>query len=428
MHKSHKEPLRVNRKEKGIILKWQIISILGLNVAYLFVISEAFDYYGYFDNDFNLTKIMVSSLLIIILLFIGYFVDKPYFNTTWNIIFLYLLCSEVIYYQYNQNTQMYQIISITVILILIAILSKINVSFKGVLIKDNTEKPLGIISFVMFLPFLVLYFRDINLENLLLVDIYETRSKFSAIDTGITGYLKAPLTRIILPILIIWKIEKRQFIMVAIYSLMIVYIFLTGAIKSILLGLVVLFIFYKGSYVKKTLLFLRGISALTILGTILYYISGNIFFLDTFVRRVFFVPPYLGNLYYDLFHNNLTYLSHSPLGFGIVDSKFNDISITRYVGELTGVSTNPNVGVITEGIFSFGIYGGLFAALLVALFIWFLGFIKIDKRFFGIVFMYIYYLNTSLLSILLVTHGLAFFLIFAVLFLRDRGKYDKKLY
>src|SRR5699024_3003316 len=397
-------------------------------MAYYFVISEAFAYYGYFDNDFNLTKIIVSNLLIIVLLVVCYFVDKPYFNKTCNIIFLYLLCSEVIYYQYNQNTQMYQIISVTLLLILIAVFSKINVSFRGVMIKDNTEKPLGIISALMFLPFLILYFRDINLENLLLVDIYETRSKFSDIDTGLTGYLKAPLARIILPVLIIWKIERKQFIMVAIYSLMVIYIFLTGAIKSILLGLVALFIFYKGSYVNKTLLFLKGSSGVIIVGTVLYFVAGNVFLLDTFVRRVFFVPPYLGNLYYDVFHNNLTYLSHSPFGLGIVDSKFNDISITRYVGELTGVSTNPNVGVITEGIFSLGIYGGLFAALLIALFIWLLGFVKIDKRYFGIVFIYIYYLNTSLLSILLVTHGLVFFLIFAVLFLRDIEKSDKALY
>jgi len=65
---------------------------------------------------------------------------------------------------------------------------------------------------------------------------------------------------------------------------------------------------------------------------------------------------------------------------------------------------------------------------LIALFIWLLGFVKIDKRYFGIVFIYIYYLNTSLLSILLVTHGLVFFLIFAVLFLRDIEKSDKALY
>src|SRR5699024_12300021 len=105
----------------------------------------------------------------------------------------------------------------------------------------------------MFLHFLNLYLRYINLENLLLVDIYETRSKFSDIDTGLTGYLKAPLARIILPVLIIWKIERKQFIMVAIYSLMVIYIFLTGAIESILLGLGALFIFYKCYYVNTTL-------------------------------------------------------------------------------------------------------------------------------------------------------------------------------
>ena len=425
MNKSHKEPIRISRKEKRNILKWQIISIIGLNVAYVFVISEAFAYYGYFDNEFSLTKTITSTFLIIVLLFVGYFVDKPFFNISWNIIFLYLLCSEVVYYQYNQNTQMYQVISTAVILILIAFFSKINVSFKGAFIKENTEKPLGIISFLMFFPFFILYFRDINLENLLLIDIYDTRAKFTDVDTRWTGYLKAPLARIILPILVIWKLEKKQFIMVAIYSLMIIYIFLTGAIKSILLGLIALFIFYKGSYVKKTLLFLKGVSAITLFGTLIYYISGNVFLLDTFVRRVFFVPPYLGNLYYDLFHNNLTYLSHTPLGLGIVDGEFNDISITRYVGELTEVSTNPNVGIITEGIFSFGIYGGLFAALLISLFIWFLGFINIDNRYFGIVFIYIYYLNTSLLSILLVTHGLIFFLIFAVFFLRRRNKIEE---
>lgn len=412
---------RITRIEKYSVLKWQIISVIGLNLAYIFVISKAFSYYGYFQKEFNFLKISIGVLIMSSLLIMGNTINNPFYYAVWNIIFIYYLGGEIIYYQFNSGTNCYQIVSVLLILILVIFLSKIKIRFKRSLAFKSPDKFLGILSIVMFIPFLIIYYKHINLRNLLLEDIYVTRSMFSGLGTKITAYLKSPLSRVLLPVLIAMKLNKGQKKMALMYMMMIIYIFLCGALKSIYMGLIAMIIFYSGSYVKKTLLFLKGISFLTYMGTIVYCFHGGTFLVDAFIRRIFFVPAYLGNLFFNLFHENLTYLSHSPFGLGFVSNPYLEYGgIVKYVGIITRGGGSPNVGLITEGIFSFGFLGIIFGAVVVSLIILIFGSLNIDKRYFGIVFVYIYYINTALLSTLLLTHGLMFFIVMSYFFLSDK--------
>ena len=126
---------------------------------------------------------------------------------------------------------------------------------------------------------------------------------------------------------------------------MILYLYLCGALKSVFIGLLALLFFYKGDYITKVIRFSKAISFLTIFGLLLTTIYNNVFLLDIFIRRVFFIPPYLNNIYVDYFRDNYTFLSHSPLGLGIVDYKY-DRNLSMYVGEvvLGKPGLNANVG------------------------------------------------------------------------------------
>lgn len=410
----------VTRNEKYPVLVWQLICIVGLNIGYIFVVSDAFDYYG-FQFEFDFFKFISGNIILLTSLFTGFGINKPYFFAVWNIMYLYLLVGEVVYYQYNSDANLIQVIVIYICLIFIYLFSKINKKFKEFPEIKNDDSVLGVITILLFLPFIVLYYKYINLKNLLFIDVYKTREIFSNISNIYTGYAKAPLARVLLPFLIVRKRLKRQHIMMMLCILMLIYLYLCGALKSIFIGLIALIIFFKGTYVRKILIFLKGVAFVMYVGTLVYLLFGNVFLLDALGRRVFFVPAQLGNIYYEFFKDRLTYLSHSPFGLGIVEYPY-DRPIVKYVGEfvLGNPGSSPNVGIFTEGIFSFGFIGGILGALIASLIILYFGMINIDKRFFGIIFVYIYYMNTSLLSTLLLTHGLLFFMIFSYIFLRTK--------
>lgn len=410
----------VSYKERNKLIKWQIVSIIGLNLSYILVISKQFSYMGYMC-DFNPTKLIISTLILIISLFIGRKIDKPYFFAVWNIMFLYLLGGEVIYYQYNPDANFIQMLVILVCLIFLYLFSKIRKTFKRTRYFKNPDRAIGMVALLLFIPFVMFYYKHINLKNLFLVDVYKTRAIFRNLGNVFTGYITAPLARVLIPVLIIRKRDKKQYAFMLLYSFMLIYLYLCGALKSIFFGLLAAIFFYNGTYQQKAIRFVKAISCLTYTGTLIYYIFGNVFLLDAPIRRVFLVPARLGNIYWEFFKDNLTYLSHSPFGLSMIDYPY-DRGITRYVGEVVMGSPglNANVGLFTEGIISFGFIGGVMGALIVSLVILYFSMINIDEKYFGLIFVYIYYMNTSLLSTLLLTHGLFFFMVFAYIFLRSR--------
>ncbi|THF80834.1 hypothetical protein [Cohnella fermenti] len=402
------------------VFMWQIISAIGLNLAYVFVISERFSYMG-FSYTFNATKLFLGSLIIFLMLFLIFFISDKFIFVVWNIMFIYLFVGEMIYYQYTEGARAVQVVTIAITLLLLVFVSRIKKTFSNSQKQLNIDKVLVPLSFILIVPFFIQYYRYINFKNLLLIDVYQTRATFRNISTTLTGYLAAPLVRIILPILIVNNIERKKWIKVAIFFLMIVYVYLCGALKSVFIGLFALLLFYRGDYHRKTINFLKVVSFLTLFGILIEGLSGNIFLLDGFVRRVFFVPPYLNNIYINYFTDNYTYLSHSPLGLGLVKSDL-DRSLSMYVGEVVmGLEgLNANVGVFTEGYISFGIAGSIFFSLIICSIFLIIKMLNMSPKYFGIVFVYIYYLNTAFLSTLLMTHGLLFFLAFCMLFLRSR--------
>ncbi|WP_053218195.1 hypothetical protein [Virgibacillus senegalensis] len=412
----------VTEGEKVKILIWQIISVIGLNIAYIIVISDIFDYYN-FQYEFDFFKFIIGIFILLLSLGLGFKINKAYFSAIYNVIFLYLLCGQVIYYQYNPDVSIIQVIVIFSCLIFIFLFSRINKKFERPVRIKNSDFYIGLVTIFLFLPFLILFYNHINLKNLLFIDVYKTRAYFNGIKNSYTAYASAHLARILLPYLIVRKLVKKQHIMMILYIVMLLYLYLCGALKSIFIGLLALLVFYKGTYYKKTIFFIKGISFISFGGIIMYNLFDNIFILDKFVRRVLFVPARLGNITYEYFKDNLTYLSHSPFGFGIVDYPY-DLGPAHYIGEVVigtpGLSANT--GVFTEGLMSFGLLGGIVAALICSLILLYFGMVEINPKYFGLIFVYIYYMNTSVLSTLLLTHGLFFLMFFASLFLREEGK------
>lgn len=350
------------------------------------------------------------------------FIKNYFMLLVWNIIFVYQYSSELIYFMYTKNASFVQIISISLVLLILIAISH----FRGVLRVNNVMESSNlfeILAYIMFAPFLFLYFRYIDLSNLINKNVYQTRAIFKEISVPITGYLMAPLARVLLPSLIVQNFKKEKYIKVLLFSLMIVYLYLCGALKSVYIGLFAAIFFYFGTYKQKTNYLLKILVFVFFIILVLFVLTENYKLIDLPIRRVFFVPPHLNNIYNTYFTDNYTYLSHSPFGLGLVEPTIQG-SLPHYIGEFVigqkGLSAN--IGVYTEGWLSLGLIGTILFSLAISFVFFCLQIVRIKPEYFGIVFVYIYYLNTALLSTLLLTHALAFFIIFSFLFLGDNKR------
>lgn len=117
-----------------------------------------------------------------------------------------------------------------------------------------------------------------------------------------------------------------------------------------------------------------------------------------------------------------TLTHHTVPNFEFIDYPYN-LPIPLYVGqEVMGYEgLSANVGVLTDGFLSFGYIGLALYCIIIVIFFIYVKSINIDPAYFGIFFVYIYYINTSLLSTLLLTHGLFFFCIFCFLIKKENS-------
>lgn len=402
----------------------QVVTLIGLNLVYILIISTRFSYMG-FNLDWNVFRYITGMALLFMFLFLGFYVKNTFLYAVWNIIYTIFLSGEIIYYQLSGNGNIEQIISISLVLLVILLFSQLgSFSLKPISVNQSSLlKKLEIISFLLFLPYPILYNQYIRVENLWLKNVYLTRSLFRQVAKPFTGYLTAPLVRVLLPIVIVENLEEKKWIKVFVFSSMLVYVYLCGALKSIFIGFFSVLLFYRGDYYDKILLFLKAIIFSTFFGTLFWIITDNVFFVDSFIRRVFFVPPLINRYYLDYFSIHPTYLSHTPFGLGIEPYRY-DKFLPMFVGEnLMGLpGMNANVGMFTEGFISYGYFGSIVFSLIISYLFYYFSATRFPSKYFGIIFVYIYYINTAFFSTLLLTHGLLFLMVIS--FIISKVKVD----
>src|SRR5699024_3201588 len=220
-NKTIKKEELIDPRSKHKTIKWQIISILGLNLVYVFVIAEAFSYNVNYQFEFSYWKLILGSSILLSCLFIGSKINRQYYFAVWNVIFLYILGGEVIYFQYNPDANVTQLIIVYISLVFIYLFSRINIKIRDTRTIKGSDTLLGWISIIMILPFIVFFYDNVNLNVLLLKDVYDSRGIYRTQSNVYTAYTLSILSRVILPLLIIKKAFKKQYVMMSIYILMI---------------------------------------------------------------------------------------------------------------------------------------------------------------------------------------------------------------
>ncbi|AXT61831.1 hypothetical protein D1816_16195 [Aquimarina sp. AD10] len=300
--------------------------------------------------------------------------------------------------------------------------SKIKWNFNSPTLKFHQSGPVLLtITVIGIIPFIVEYAPYINLKNLLLIDVYETRTLVSQnIKNTYTAYTYSWFSRMILPIIIVLSIYFGNRKNLILSVLLLLFLYLCGAHKMVFIGLIFVLIFYKYDYLEKTryfLLVMTGFICISLLATLFFDFT---YLWDVSFRRVLILTALLDYCYFDFFtYNEPLYWSHSFLST-FVDYKY-DVLPEYVISEVyfNKPDVNANVGIISDGFKNLRTWGILISIILTSLYFSILNSLNISPKFFGLFVLLVFSFLNGALSTILLTHGGILLLLLAIFVLQN---------
>ncbi|MEH6745908.1 MAG: hypothetical protein V7670_03640 [Maribacter arcticus] len=412
--------LRIN------ILTYFIIYFYMLMALYHYKIKTYFywDYIAFLKEtsfDFSISRFLVATLLFFLNLYCLFQIKKT--NLAFIIVSLFfalVTIPSLISYT-SANLYSHKLMSYhQLFFYALFIFSKIKINFRfPVIDKKQSLHLLVLITTLGIVPYLIIYGPYINLKNLLLVDVYKTRSLMSSLSNPYFGYTYSIFTKIIIPLIIVFSIELKNkiYLFVGIFYLVLFYLF--GAHKTVYAGLVLVLIFYKFSYEDSVKYIVRYSNVLIFLCFILALINIDYGWILTF-RRIHFIPALLDICYLDFFEGKPLYWSDSILK-GLIDYPY-DLKHVNLIGKtyFNRAEMGANNGLVSEGYMNLGTWGVLINILLVSVYFSVLNSLKIPSKYFGLFFLVIFSFISSSVFTVFLTHGAIALLLVAVFLLNEK--------
>jgi len=413
------------------------IKIHILLLAFLYFLIE-YEYYSfivpYFNHlgysfSFSFSKYFVAKLLFVLSLFSLYYLRTSSFIYIIKFLFILLmLMPALVLYQFHSTSIAYST-SVLVFILALSIPIKLNklVNLVPVFSEKKLIYTLIIAIILLILPHLLTYgfnFSD-KVFSFNLAEHYDVRKEVVEKSNLFIAYTLGPLVKVVLPILIIYGIYSKKYILSIAGVIIMMYLFFINPHKTIVISVFVIMIFYffKNYYHKASFIIV------SIIGAILFFKIISAFYTimpeSLLVRRVLFTPALLADYYFDFFKDNHVMFSHS-----IFKSIFTYnyellppflIGKTFYGNE----ATSCNTGFIADAYMNFGYYG-IAVFIVLAVFIFkFLESLNINSIWFGLIFLFIFQILNGALLTSLLTHGGIVLFIFAILFMRKNIPINK---
>tara|TARA_R110000868_G_scaffold205840_3_gene454479 strand:+ start:1561 stop:2847 length:1287 start_codon:yes stop_codon:yes gene_type:complete len=413
------------KTEKYKILKLFLVSYLLLSYAYFKIIST-FWYWNkiaILKNEkfsFDFGRYLVVSIAIILCVFtICYINQKKFIFSIQAIVLLLFVIPSGITFSSYKIIEPSVFIGHLLFLVTLILFSRIKIiiPIKKLTIKHSYHS-LFILALIGMIPFLK-YWYLVNLNNLLLIDIYKTRDLFSNVGNLYTAYTYSWFSIIIIPALIVFSIFYKNRIVLLLSIAMLIFLFLFGAQKSVFFGLTIVLIFYYKDYLQKIKYVLVGTLSIVVLGIISSLLLNSDLILIYTIRRVFMLPSLLDFVYFDFFNEN--YLYWSEVVGDIFKTYPYSENHSRIIGEVYFNSSeiSANNGIISDGYMNFGMLGVFLNILVVSAFYSAINHLNISNKFFGLYFLFTIAILSSSLSTVLLTHGGIILLFISIIFLKD---------
>lgn len=271
------------------------------------------------------------------------------------------------------------------------------------------------------LPYIIILGPHINLNNLLLAELYETRALMVSKNNFYFGYMYSPFTKVILPLFIVFALERKKWGLMVVGVLYLLLFFLFGGHKTVYLGLIILLIFYRYSYYQVISNLLKLSIFLMIVAIVLAIFNNDILWILTF-RRVHFGPTLLDICYLDFFYDNYLYYAET-LPNSISRSPY-DVNHTKLIGEyyFRNPKMGANNGLISDGYMNLGFIGIIINIAITSFYFMILNNLNIKSKYFGLYILVIFSFISSSLTTVLLTHGAFLLLVISILFLNEKNK------
>jgi len=282
----------------------------------------------------------------------------------------------------------------------------------------NKSQGLIVLTFIIVIgaiPFMIILGPYINLKNLLLIDIYESRAILKQHFNPYFAYLYSPFTKIILPLIIVMSIEQKKWVFTFIGVFYLILFFLFGGHKTVYLGLFAVLFFYKFNYKQIITIIAKFSIVLAIIAIILAVFKYDMLWILIF-RRVHFIPMLLDICYLDFFHDNYLYWSES-----VLKSFFKypyDVNHVNVIGAeyFRKPDMAANNGLISDGYMNWGSMGVLINLSIVSIYFFIINSLKVPSRYFGLLLLVMLSFISSSVNTVLLTHG-GLILIFISIFI-----------
>ena len=416
-------------KIKLNISHYFIVYFFLLMVLYHYKIKHYF-YWEYIaelkqgDFDFSFSRFLV----VVILFFVNlYFLRKISYTKfafiVISIFFTLLTIPALIAFTSGEIYSLKLLVYHQTFFLILYFLSKVKIDFSKIPVINKTQALYVLLSLttIGIIPYLIVYGPYINLKNLILLEVYQTRSIMGKLSNPYFGYTYSIFTKIFIPLIIIFGLElkKNIWILTGIIYLLLFYLF--GAHKTVYVGLIVVLVFYRFSFIKSVKFLLKYSSILILACIFLAFVGYDYPWILTF-RRVHFIPTLLDICYTDYFQDNFLYWSNSILK-NFIDYPY-DVRTTNLIGEVyfNRPDMSANNGLVSDGFMNFGAIGVFINILLVSLYFMILNSLKIPAKYFGLFVLVIFSFISSSLFTVLLTHGAFALLLVAIFLLNEKKK------
>mgnify|MGYP003640112406 FL=1 len=284
----------------------------------------------------------------------------------------------------------------------------------------QAAKVLMTLTMIGIIPFIYLYWPYIDLNNLLLIDIYKTRALVDAnIHNNYTGYTYSWYSKIILPTILVFFIYYKSSIGVMATFAFLIFFYLCGAHRTVFLGTIAVLVFYKYDYLKKTYLLVKFLCIVGITGLLLQVLFDWNYFWTMTLHRIFTLNALLDYCFFDFFNDKPIYWSDSFMA-SLIEYPY-DVQPSYIIGKeyLNNPITNANSGIIANGYKNGGFIGVFINIFIVSLFLSSLNTFRISPKFFGLFILLMFTFTNASLTGSILTHGLLVLFLLCMFILRN---------
>lgn len=382
-----------------------------LKIGY-FTVYNIYEHVG-FEYQQDSFKQIISTTIFFIFIAI-FFLLKKMDSFTWSVttyVFSIMTIPILVYYEYNPTMNIsYLIGHLSVIIFLILFLnSSSKTKARNVIKKVEDKRVLYFLVLLMICPFIITYGFNFNFDIFTLASeaIYDVRYASIENSNVLTRYFEGWLSKAICPILLVYGLIKKDKKIILFSAIILLYIFLISAHKSLFLGtLTILFFYFIKGYERKILSFMILICSLISISEILTYLDIPNPITAIVTYRYLFVPVEVGSYYFEFFDEKFTYWSQSPFN-PFVFYKYN--STPAYViGDYyyNDPTLAANTGIISDGFMNFGFLGILINVLIFVFIVYLWKRKRISEKYFGVFVSYLIAFQNSSLPTIFLTHGL----------------------